>query len=53
MPTCLNGGNSGFDGIELGPHVDTAAHPDTVLPTLAYVTVNLRMLGRLLNLTEV
>lgn len=53
MPKRLIGGGSGFDGSELGPHVDPASHPKTVLPTLAYVTVNLRMLGRLLNLTEV
>ena len=53
MPKRLIGGGRGFDGSELGPDVDPAAHPDTVLPTLAYVTLNLRMLGRLLNLTEV
>ena len=53
MPKRLIGGGSGFDGSELGPDVDPASHPDTVLPTLAYVTLNLRMLGRLLNLTEV
>jgi len=49
MPKRLIGGGSGFDGSELGP----AAHPVTLLPTPTYVTVNLRMLGRLLNLTEV
>jgi len=49
MPKRLIGGGSGFKGSELGP----AAHHDTVFPTLAYVTINLRMLGRLLNLTEV
>lgn len=49
----LIGGGSGFDGSELGPHVDPAAHPETVLSKLAYVNVNLRMLGRLLNLTQV
>lgn len=49
MPKRLIGGGSGFDGSELDP----AAPPDTVLPTLAYVSVNLRMLGRLLNLTGV
>lgn len=53
MPNRLIGGGSGFDGSELGPDVDPAVHPDTVLPTMAYVTANLRMLGRLLNLTEV
>lgn len=53
MPNRLIGGGSGFDGSELGPDVDQAAYPDTVLPTLAYVTVNLHMLGRLLNLTQV
>ncbi len=53
MPKRLIGRGSGFDGSELAPHVDPATHPDTVLPTLAYVTLNLRMLERLLNLTEV
>lgn len=53
MPKRLIGSSSGFKGSELGPDVDQAAHPDTVLPTMAYVTANLRMLGRLLNLTEV
>lgn len=53
MPKRLIGGSSGFDGSEPDPDVDPAAHPDTVQPTLAYVTVNLRMLVRLLNLTEV
>lgn len=49
MPKRLIGGGSGFDGSELGPEVQ----PGTVLPTLIYVNVNLHMLGRLLNLTEV
>lgn len=53
MPNRLIGGGSGFNGSELGHNGDPTAHPDTVLPTLAYVIVNLRMLGRLLNLTEV
>lgn len=53
MPKRLIGGGSGFDGSELGPDVDPASHPETMFPTLTYVTVNLRMLGRLLNLTEV
>lgn len=53
MPKHLLGGGSGFDGGEHSPHVDPASHPDTVLPTLAYVTVNLRMLVRLLSLTAV
>ena len=53
MPKRLIGGSSGFDGSELGHNGDPAAHPNTVLPTLAYVTVNLRTLGRLLNLTQV
>lgn len=53
MPKRLIGGGSGFDGSELGHTGDPAAHPGTALPTLAYVTVNLHMLGRLLNLTEV
>ncbi len=53
MPKSLIGGSSGFDGSELGRNGDPMAHPDTVLPTLTYVAVNLRMLGRLLNLTEV
>ena len=53
MPKHLLGGGSEFDSSEPSPHVDPATHPDTVLPTMACVTVNLRILGRLLNLTEV
>ena len=53
MPNRLIGGSSGFNGSELGPHVDPASHPGTVLPKLAYVSANLLMLGRLLNLTKV
>lgn len=53
MPKRLIGGGSGFNGSDPDPDVDPAAHPDTVLPTMACVTVNLRILGRLLNLTEV
>lgn len=53
MPKRLIGGSSGFDGSEPDPDDHPASHPDTVLPKLAYVTANLRMLGRLLNLTEV
>ena len=50
MPKRLIGGGSGFNG---RPHVDPASHPGTVLPKLAYVSVNLHSLGRLLNLTQV
>jgi hypothetical protein len=53
MPKRLIGRGSGFDGSELGHNGDPTAHPGTVLPALTYVNVNLHMLGRLLNLTQV